>query len=66
MIEILLNIQSKKREVIDFLKELKEIPENDTFDINKIFTLISKKKPNDEKHGKEQINQKSSYGLSVM
>ena len=35
MIEILLNIQSKKREVIDFLKELKEIPENDTFDINK-------------------------------
>lgn len=50
MIEIVLSIQSKKREVIAFLKELKEILENDTFDIDTNFTLIRKKKPNDEEH----------------
>ena len=50
MIEIVLSIQSKKREVIAFLKELKEILENDTFDIDTNFTLIKKKKPNDEEH----------------
>ena len=50
MIEIVLSIQSKKREVIAFLEELKEILENDTFDIDTNFTLIRKKKPNDEEH----------------
>ena len=50
MIEIVLSIQSKKREVIAFLKELKEILENDTFEIDTNFTLIKKKKPNDEEH----------------
>ncbi|SDJ25036.1 hypothetical protein SAMN04487760_10484 [Lachnospiraceae bacterium G41] len=50
MIEIVLSIQSKKREVIAFLEELKEILENDTFDIDTNFTLIKKKKPSDEEH----------------
>ena len=50
MIEIVLSIQSKKREVIAFLEELKEILENDTFDIDTNFTIIKKKKPNDEEH----------------
>ena len=50
MIDILLSIQSKKHDVIDFLKELKDILEKDTFDINSDLTLIRKKKPHDEKH----------------
>lgn len=45
---IFLSTQSKKREVIAFLNELKAILENADFDIDTDLTLISKKKQGDE------------------
>ena len=44
MVIIFLSTQSKKREVIAFLDELKSILENADFDIDTDLTLISKKK----------------------
>ena len=44
MVIIFLSTQSKKREVIAFLDELKLILENTDFDIDTDLTLISKKK----------------------
>ncbi len=49
MVIIFLSIQSKKREVITFLDELKALLENEDFDIDTNLTLIKKKKK-----GKEQ------------
>lgn len=50
MIKIFLSFQSKKRDVITFLKELQEILGKDDFNIDSNLTLIKKKKPDDEKH----------------
>ena len=44
MVIIFLSTQSKKREVIAFLDELKSILENADFDLYTDLTLISKKK----------------------
>ncbi|HBA49662.1 MAG TPA: hypothetical protein DCZ91_18065 [Lachnospiraceae bacterium] len=48
MVIIFLSTQSKKREVIAFLNELKAILENADFDIDTDLTLISKKKQGDD------------------
>lgn len=45
---IFLSIQSRKREVIVFLDELKSILENADFDIDTNFVLISKKKQGED------------------
>ena len=50
MIAIFLSIQSKKKEVVAFLDELKELLGKETFDIDSEFILIKKKKPDDEEH----------------
>ena len=50
MISIFLSYQSKKREVVAFLKELKDLLGQDDFDINTDMILIRKKK-----QGKDQI-----------
>ena len=50
VIDIFLSTQSKKREVIAFLKDLKEFLEREDFDIDSDFILIKKKKTNDEAH----------------
>lgn len=50
MINIFLSIQSKKREVIAFLKELKELIGKDDFHVDTDFILIRKKKINDMEH----------------
>lgn len=50
LIDIFLSIQSKKREVITFLEELKELLEEETFDADSDLILIKKKKPDDEEH----------------
>ena len=50
VINIFLSIQSKKREVVAFLKELKDLLGQDDFDINTDMILIRKKK-----QGKDQI-----------
>ena len=50
MIKIFLSFQSKKRDVITFLKELQEILGKEDFNIDSNLTLIKKKKPDDEKH----------------
>ena len=47
---IFLSVQSKKREVVAFLKELKDLLGQDDFDINTDMILIRKKK-----QGKDQI-----------
>lgn len=47
---ILLKVISKRKEVIDFLKELNEIIGKDDFDIDSSFVLIRKNKLNDETH----------------
>lgn len=50
MIDIFLSIQSKKREVVVFLEELKELLGKEDFDIDTDFALIKKKKIDDEEH----------------
>lgn len=50
MIIIFLSTQSKKREVIAFLDELKELLEKDDFNIDTDLTLIRKNKKYDEEH----------------
>lgn len=49
-IGIFLSIQSKKREVIAFLEELKELLGKENFNIDSDLALIQKKKPDDEEH----------------
>ena len=48
--DIYLSTQSKKREVIAFLDELKELLGKEDFDIDSDLTLIRKKKIDDEEH----------------
>ena len=50
VIGIFLSTQSKKREVIAFLEELKALLGKESFDIDSDLTLIKKKKPDDEEH----------------
>lgn len=50
MNKIFLSTQSKKREVIAFLKDLKELLEKENFNIEHDLILIKKQKPNDEEH----------------
>ena len=50
VIDIFLSMQSKKREVIAFLEELKELLGKEDFNIDSDLTLIKKKKLNDEEH----------------
>ena len=50
MFYIFLSVQSKKREVVAFLKELKDLLGQDDFDINTDMILIREKK-----QGKDQI-----------
>ena len=50
MILVFLSIQSKKNEVISFIKELNTIIDRKDFDINKNFTLIKKNKLDDDEH----------------
>lgn len=50
MIPIFLSTQSKKQDIIAFLKELRELLEEDDFNIDSDFTLIKKNKPDDEEH----------------
>ena len=50
VVGIFLSIQSKKREVIAFLEELKELLGKEDFDIDLDLTLIKKKKVDDEEH----------------
>ena len=47
---IFLSIQSKKREVITFLEELKGLLGKEDFNIDSDLILIRKKKPDDEEH----------------
>ena len=50
MLDIFLSTQSKKREVIVFLEELKELLGKEDFDIDTDLALIKKKKIDDEEH----------------
>ena len=50
MIAIFLSTQSKRRDVITFLEELKGLLGKENFDIDSDLTLIKKKKPDDEEH----------------
>ena len=50
VIDIFFSTQSKKREVIAFLEELKDFLGKEDFDIDSDFTLIKKKKTDDEEH----------------
>ena len=50
MIPVFLSIQSKKNEVIAFIRELNTIIDREDFDINTNFTLIKKNKPGDDEH----------------
>ena len=43
-------MQSKKREIVAFLEELKELLGKDDFNIDSDFLLIKKRKPDDEEH----------------
>lgn len=52
MISIKLSFQSKEREIIEFLGELKNILYNEGFSIDKDFTIIKSKK----KSGKERFS----------
>ena len=47
VIPIFLSTQSKKQDIIAFLKELRELLEEDDFNIDSDFTLIKKNKPDD-------------------
>ena len=55
MVIIFLSTQSKKREVIAFLDELKSILENADFDIDTDLTLISKKKQGQDQNIQHHI-----------
>lgn len=48
--DIFLSMQSKRKEVIAFLEELKELLGKEDFDIDSDLTLIKRKKPDDEEH----------------
>ena len=50
MIIIFLSTLSKKREVVAFLKELKDILGKEDFNIDSDFILIKRKKTDDEEH----------------
>ena len=50
VIDIFLSTQSKKREVIAFLEELKELLGKEDFNIDSDFILIKRKKTDDEEH----------------
>lgn len=50
VIDIFLSTQSKKREVIAFLEELKGILGKEGFNIDSDLVLINKNKPDDEEH----------------
>ncbi len=50
MIPVFLSIQSKKNEVIAFIRELNTIIDREDFDINTNFTLIKKSKLDDNEH----------------
>lgn len=50
MSDIFLSTQSKKREVISFLEELKELLGKEDFNIGSDLTIIRKKKQEDEEH----------------
>lgn len=50
VIDIFLSTKSKKREVIAFLEELKELLGKEDFNIDSDITLINRKKPDDEEH----------------
>ena len=50
MIDIFLSTLSKKREVVAFLKELKDILGKEDFNIDSDFILIKRKKTDDEEH----------------
>ena len=50
MRSIFLSLQSKRRDVVAFLEELKELLGKDDFNIDSDFTLINKKKADDEEH----------------
>lgn len=50
MIIIFLSTLSKKREVVAFLKELKDLLGKEDFDIDSDFILIKRKKTDDEEH----------------
>jgi len=50
VIAIFLSTQSKRRDVITFLEELKGLLGKENFDIDSDLTLIKKKKPDDEEH----------------
>lgn len=52
MIAIKLSVQSKEKEIIEFLKELKNILHSEGFNIDSDFTIIKSKK----KSGKEQYS----------
>ena len=52
MISIKLSVQSKRKEVIEFLKELKDILRSEEFNIDRDLTIIKSKK----KDGKEQYS----------
>lgn len=49
---IKLSIQSKEKEIVEFLKELKNILQSEEFNIDRDFTIIKSKK----KSGKEQYS----------
>ena len=50
MTTIILNVQSKKSEVISFLEDLKNHLNTEEFNIDSDFILIKKRKNNDEDH----------------
>ncbi|MBR5787026.1 MAG: hypothetical protein IKY41_10070 [Clostridia bacterium] len=50
MSNIFLSMQSKKREIVVFLEELKGLLGKDDFNIDSDFLLIKKRKPDDEEH----------------
>lgn len=52
MIDIKLSVQSKEKEIIEFLTELKNILHSEGFNIDRDFTIIKSKK----KSGKEQFS----------
>ena len=48
--DIFLSTQSKRREVVAFLEELKELLGKEDFNIDYDLIMIKKKKPNDQEH----------------
>ena len=47
-VRIKLSIQSRRKEIVDFLNQIHTILKEDTFDINTEFVFIQKKKKNRE------------------